>query len=159
LKSVTRRQRPWSRVVILAPIAALILVAMYSYHLYVNKPQPQPAPLTTSSSVSAPPPATPVKPADDPDRKSPAKAVDGLVYVWVPAGKFQMGCSPADSDCESDEKPAHWVTIEKGFWMGETEVTNEAYIAYAHSKRLQAPQGPAKEPVAGVDRSEAKAFC
>jgi formylglycine-generating enzyme required for sulfatase activity len=52
---------------------------------------------------------------------------DGLPYVWAPPGKFMMGCSPGDAACFNDEKPAHEVTITKGFWMGQTEVTQEAY--------------------------------
>src|ERR1035438_8662685 len=31
---------------------------------------------------------------------------DGLRYVWVPPGKFTMGCSAGDSDCFGDEEPA-----------------------------------------------------
>ena len=34
---------------------------------------------------------------------------DGLTYVWVPPGKFQMGCSPGDAECGDDEKPVHEV--------------------------------------------------
>jgi formylglycine-generating enzyme required for sulfatase activity len=54
-------------------------------------------------------------------------SLDGLTYVWIPAGPFSMGCSPEDNECSDDEKPAHKVTISKGFWMGQTEVTEEAY--------------------------------
>ncbi|HTD21277.1 MAG TPA: bifunctional serine/threonine-protein kinase/formylglycine-generating enzyme family protein [Terriglobales bacterium] len=53
--------------------------------------------------------------------------LDGLKYVWIPPGKFMMGCSPDDVDCYPDEKPAHEVTITKGFWIGQTEVTQAAY--------------------------------
>ena len=52
---------------------------------------------------------------------------DGLTYVWIPPGRFMMGCSPGDDQCNSDEKPSHPVSISKGFWMGQTEVTQEAY--------------------------------
>src|SRR5450759_4810252 len=52
---------------------------------------------------------------------------DGLTYVWIRPGTFMMGCSPGDSDCDDDEKPAHRVTITKGFWIGQTEVTQAAY--------------------------------
>jgi formylglycine-generating enzyme required for sulfatase activity len=52
---------------------------------------------------------------------------DGLTYVWIPSGSFMMGCSPADNECDADEKPAHRVTITKGFWLGETPVTQAAY--------------------------------
>ena len=52
---------------------------------------------------------------------------DGLTYVWMPPGTFTMGCSPGDSDCDDEEKPAHQVTLTKGFWIGQTEVTEEAF--------------------------------
>ena len=38
-----------------------------------------------------------------------------------------MGCSPGDSECFDQEKPAHQVRISKGFWMGQTAVTVGAY--------------------------------
>jgi len=68
-----------------------------------------------------------------PTPKAPApgetkvNAKDGLTYVWIPPGTFQMGCSPGDNECGADERPAHTVTITKGFWMGQTEVTQAAY--------------------------------
>jgi formylglycine-generating enzyme required for sulfatase activity len=58
---------------------------------------------------------------------------DGLKYVWIPPGTFQMGCSPGDDECRPNEKPSHHVTISKGFWMGETEVTVGAYKRFASS--------------------------
>jgi len=54
-------------------------------------------------------------------------ARDGLTYVWIPAGSFTMGCSPGDTECYPDEEPPHVVSITKGFWIGQTEVTQEAY--------------------------------
>src|ERR1017187_3119155 len=67
--------------------------------------------------------------AEHPLEIAPAKVnpKDGLTYVWIPPGRFQMGCSPGDSKGWSDEKPAHQVTITKCFWMGETPVTQEAW--------------------------------
>jgi formylglycine-generating enzyme required for sulfatase activity len=56
---------------------------------------------------------------------------DGLKYVWIPPGTFMMGCSPGDSQCGDDEKPAHQVTITKGFWIGQTPVTVGAYKRFA----------------------------
>jgi formylglycine-generating enzyme required for sulfatase activity len=52
---------------------------------------------------------------------------DGLEYVWVPPGTFQMGCIPWDSACRADEKPRHSVTISRGLWAGRTEVTVGAF--------------------------------
>ena len=42
-----------------------------------------------------------------------------------------MGCSPGDTECGDDEKPPHQVTITKGFWLGQTEVTVGAYKRFA----------------------------
>jgi formylglycine-generating enzyme required for sulfatase activity len=52
---------------------------------------------------------------------------DGLTYVWIPPGKFMMGCSPDDQACDDDEKPAREVIIAKGFWIGQTLVTQAAF--------------------------------
>jgi formylglycine-generating enzyme required for sulfatase activity len=38
-----------------------------------------------------------------------------------------MGCSPGDYACAADEEPAHDVEITRGFWMGQTEVTQSAW--------------------------------
>ena len=61
-------------------------------------------------------------------------SVDGLEYVYVPAGAFQMGCVPADSNCESNEKPRRMVTISEGFWMARTEVTVRAFRNFVGTK-------------------------
>ena len=55
---------------------------------------------------------------------------DGLRYVWIAPGKFTMGCSAGDSECSDNEKPAHNVTISKGFWLGQTAVTVGAWKTY-----------------------------
>jgi formylglycine-generating enzyme required for sulfatase activity len=52
---------------------------------------------------------------------------DGLTYVWIYPGTFQMGCSPSDKECSDDEKPVHWVTLTNGFWLGQTPVPQAAY--------------------------------
>jgi formylglycine-generating enzyme required for sulfatase activity len=38
-----------------------------------------------------------------------------------------MGCSPGDTECRDDEKPAHQVMITKGYWIGQTPVTQAAF--------------------------------
>ncbi len=43
-----------------------------------------------------------------------------LTWVDVPGGEYQMGCSPADSDCDSNETPAHTVNIP-AFQITQTE--------------------------------------
>jgi len=67
---------------------------------------------------------------------------DGMNYVWIPAGTFTMGCSPGDGMCDGRESPSHSVTISKGLWMGQTEVTVGAYERFAQATGRTMPSGP-----------------
>lgn len=48
--------------------------------------------------------------------------------VWCPPGTFIMG-SPTNEVDRDDDETQHRVTLTKGFWMMETEVTQELYEA------------------------------
>ena len=76
----------------------------------------------TLSSREALPPSLPPKTGDP--WQNPK---DGLIYIWIPAGDFMMGCSPGDNSCDDLEKPARKVAIARGFRMGQTKVTQVAY--------------------------------
>jgi formylglycine-generating enzyme required for sulfatase activity len=56
---------------------------------------------------------------------------DGLTYVWIPPATFRMGCfgpvSEGSEECYGDELPRHSITLPKGFWMGQTLVTQVAF--------------------------------
>jgi len=82
---------------------------------------------------------------------------DGLTYVWIPQGEFMMGCSPGDTECYSNEKPARQVTISQGFWMGQTEVTQAAYqrVMGVNPSYFQG----ANRPVEQVNWNEAIDYC
>jgi formylglycine-generating enzyme required for sulfatase activity len=82
---------------------------------------------------------------------------DGLTYVLIPAGKFQMGCSEGDTNCKPDEQPAHTVTIAKDFWIGETPVTQAAYtkVMKANPSMHKGDQ----MPVTFIRWAEAEAYC
>ena len=82
---------------------------------------------------------------------------DGLTYVWIPPGTFQMGCSPGDKECYDTEKPAHEVTITKGFWIGQTPVTQAAYQRLIGSNPSQF-HGE-QLPVETVNWNEAQSYC
>ena len=97
---------------------------------------------------------------------------DGLKYVRIPPGTFMMGCSPGDSECFNDEKPWHQVTISKGFWIGQTEVTVGAFKRFVKAKGLQMPPEPdfmgrllnpgwSSElmPIVDVTWDDAQAYC
>lgn len=64
---------------------------------------------------------------------------DGLKYVWIAAGRFLMGCSPGDIDCADPEKPAHPVTLRRAYWIGQTEVTVDAYRHYVAAAKTEMP--------------------
>jgi formylglycine-generating enzyme required for sulfatase activity len=83
---------------------------------------------------------------------------DGLAYVWIQAGTFEMGCSPGDNECKADEIPAHQVTITNGFWMGQTPVTQQAYQRVAGSTPGRLSKGP-QLPVETVNWNEAQNYC
>ena len=103
-------------------------------------------------------PAGPSVPTADTIRVNPK---DGLKYVWIPPGKFMMGCSLWDKGCEDDEKPPHEVTITRGFFLGRTEVTEAAYTRFASATggaRDSASSNPSL-PVVNVSWEDAKAYC
>lgn len=47
---------------------------------------------------------------------------------WVPAGRFLMG-SPKDEPGRADDETQHEVTLTRGFWLGETVVTQALWHA------------------------------
>jgi formylglycine-generating enzyme required for sulfatase activity len=82
---------------------------------------------------------------------------DGLTYVWIPPGTFLMGCSPGDGECFSDERPAHEVTITRGFWLGQTPVTQQSYQRVTGLNRSHF-EGFSL-PVETVSWDEAQTYC
>jgi formylglycine-generating enzyme required for sulfatase activity len=82
---------------------------------------------------------------------------DGLTYVRIPPGKFQAGCSPGDTECDDNEKSIRSVTVSLGFWMGQTEVTQEAYRQVTR-KDPSHFKGD-RRPVEQVNWYEAQAYC
>ena len=112
--------------------------------------------LAIAISITAIPQAkpTPKTPALGETKVNPK---DGLTYVWIPQGTFQMGCSPGDSQCQSDESPAHTVTITNGFWMGQTEVTQAAYQRVTETNPSSFPGDGL--PVEQVSWDDANAYC
>ncbi|MGD2174758.1 MAG: SUMF1/EgtB/PvdO family nonheme iron enzyme, partial [Candidatus Brocadiaceae bacterium] len=86
----------------------------------------------------------------------------------IPAGKFVMG----DAEGEADERPLARVEIDKHFWMGMCEVTNEQFRRFdpGHGsgffmKRYPGKDGPGlplngpKQPALRVSWQQAVAFC
>jgi hypothetical protein len=90
---------------------------------------------------------------------------DGLTYVWIDPGTFMMGCTPgiagdARNACSfmDESTPAHEVTITKGFWIGQTVVTLEAYQKVTGSYRRAVHNNP-KLPAVGLSWHESQSYC
>ena len=63
-----------------------------------------------------------------PGEAAPKSRESGM--VWVPGGTFVMGTD--EQDAYDHERPAHQVKI-KGFWMDESEVTNEQFSKFVYA--------------------------
>ena len=54
------------------------------------------------------------------------KELNGIAFRWCPAGKFTMGSPKSETGHEDDEDQVS-VTLTKGFWLGETEITQSQW--------------------------------
>jgi eukaryotic-like serine/threonine-protein kinase len=94
-------------------------------------------------------------------------ARDGLPFVWVPAGRFTMGCTPGDDKCNPKDLPPREITLARGFWLGRTEVTVGAYKAFSKAAGTDLPEAPRfneawtkdDHPVVSVSWDDARAYC
>src|SRR6185437_12395091 len=91
---------------------------------------------------------------------------DGLTYIWIPPATFQMGClgaviprptGPGIEDCLGNELPRHFVRLSKGYWIGQTLVTQQAYrrVIGDNPSTFQGDQ----LPVDSVSWVDAKIYC
>ena len=48
---------------------------------------------------------------------------------WIKPGEFLMGSPAGEEDRYSDESPAHSVKLTQGYWMADTQVTQELWMA------------------------------
>ena len=81
------------------------------------------------TGADEPPPPPPTVPGTEPGERRVYK-IEGISYPfrWCPAGTFTMG-SPKNEQGRSDNEPQHEVTLTKGFWILETEVTQEMWTS------------------------------
>ncbi|MFN0167032.1 MAG: SUMF1/EgtB/PvdO family nonheme iron enzyme [Bryobacteraceae bacterium] len=132
----------------------------------VNQPVAQPIPQPVI--VEQPRPAIVTVPSLRQARETWRNPKDKQNYVWVPAGAFRMGCKQGEPGCQSGRE----VAISRGFWLGQTEVTVEAYRRYREAAGApMLPQrnknGQAYNEAAGDDKlpavamtfAEAEGYC
>jgi len=106
----------------------------------------------------------------EPDKRR-INDIDGLAYVWIPEGQATLGCDPSrdvrSGRCFENEMPKHLEVFRVGFYMGETEVTVEAFSKFSALKSRNMPESPffnaswrdTAMPMVGVTWNEAQEFC
>jgi formylglycine-generating enzyme required for sulfatase activity len=144
----------------------------------LSQPNPVPVQPRAPDAIKPNPTTVPPKTRGSAERTHPTPGavklnpIDGLAYVWIPPGSFDMGCSAGDHDCGRNEKPPHHVAIRDGFWMGQTEVTVKAYSRFASATGRFMPAEPTfsgrplnpgwrddRQPILGVSWDDARSFC
>ena len=78
-------------------------------------------------------------------------------FRYIPAGTFVMG-SPEDEEGHNDGETQHEVTLIRGFWMGETEVTQGQWRTLMGSRPSYFSECGDSCPVERVSWYEAVAF-
>ncbi len=130
----------------------------------VVKPAPAPAPTKIPAVLSAKSSSTPAQKNLDLSSAG-VKAGDRLVrefngvefaFRWIPSGQFLMGSPNTEPGRERNEM-RHEVTLTKGFWMLETEVTQEQWFTL--QKNNVGPASVSKNPRVGVSWMECVEFC
>lgn len=87
----------------------------------------------------------------------------GLTHklLWCPPGRFTMG-SPVSERWRNDNEKQVLVSLTKGFWLGQTVVTQAMWTAVMKTRPWSGEkfvkEGP-DYPVVFIDHSDATAFC
>ncbi|HRJ51729.1 MAG TPA: SUMF1/EgtB/PvdO family nonheme iron enzyme [Candidatus Thiothrix moscowensis] len=119
------------------------VVAMAGAVFYMQQPE-VPKPPVPAQTVTQPAATTPVVPVPStpptPPPVKPERQPFEPEMVNIPAGSFTMGCKEGRDDveggCDSDEKPAHKVTLS-AFKLAKTEVTVGQFRAFVEATRYK----------------------
>ena len=76
-------------------------------------------------------------------------------FRWCPAGKFVMGSPEGEIGRENDERPFE-VTLTRGFWLAETETSQELWLAVMNNNPSSFKGG--NLPVERVTWDDCQAF-
>jgi formylglycine-generating enzyme required for sulfatase activity len=80
---------------------------------------------------------------------------------WIPPGRFLMGSPETELGRSADEGPQHEVTLTRGYWLGETPVTQALWYAVMgkNPSRFVGEQPEDMErPVEQVSRDDCQLF-
>ena len=86
-----------------------------------------------------------------------ANGVD-YTFCWCPAGSFTMGSPESEEDRDSDETE-HRVTLSHGFWLLESEVTQEMWESVMGTNPSEGKGVGSQYPVYNVDWDDSQEFC
>lgn len=82
---------------------------------------------------------------------------NGIDFVWVPPGNFQMGAATEEAGSQPNEGPVHTVTFENGFWISRREISQQEYALVMNDH--PSPEKSDEMPVTNVSWLDAMAFC
>ena len=78
---------------------------------------------------------------------------------WIPPGRFLMGSSKSDHLALERETPQHEVILSHGYWMFDTLVTQELWLAVMHTNPSYFSEGSnARRPVECVSWDDCQSF-
>lgn len=87
----------------------------------------------------------------------------GLMFLFLPPGRFLMGSPPSEPGRGSDE-PQHPVVLSRGFWMGQMEVTRAQWqrVMGPRERHPEKPNPFAQDdprfPVVSISYHDARRF-
>ncbi len=85
--------------------------------------------------------------------------VEGIPHRlrWIPPGRYLRGSPPTEAGRYGNEGPQHSVVISRGFWLGQTPVTQALWTAVMgeNPSRFEGPE----RPVENVSWEDARRFC
>ncbi|NLF16763.1 MAG: formylglycine-generating enzyme family protein, partial [Lentisphaerae bacterium] len=82
----------------------------------------------------------------------------GIAMVYIPAGSFTMGSPETEAGRRSDERQ-HGVTLTRGFYMGQCEVTQGQWERVMGSNPSKFKGAGLDAPVEMVSWDDCQAFC
>jgi formylglycine-generating enzyme required for sulfatase activity/tRNA A-37 threonylcarbamoyl transferase component Bud32 len=79
---------------------------------------------------------------------------------WIPAGVFSLGSPEDESGREADEALIPEVTVSRGFWLADSETTQDMWVAVMGNNPSRFNAGDAGDrPVERVSWLDARQFC
>ncbi len=96
--------------------------------------------------------------SDDDDDDDNDDDLAGMIWIPIPAGTFEMGCVPGDTNCIFYEKPQHQVTLP-AFEITKTDVTQGQFKQLMGSNPSYFSQCGDDCPVEQVTWHEASDCC